>query len=86
MKLSESDVLNMYVITKLWEKREFVDGIYYSLVTGRVFEANVKNNTVLIRYTDNLLPKSKKIKLVYFLIQKDISLYDEVINYKLEGI
>ena len=86
MKLKKDEVELLIQITKAYTEKEYVDGIYYSEITGRIFEALLNKNEVIIKYSDSITPKRKKIPLYYFLIQKKIDCYEDIINYKLEGI
>jgi hypothetical protein len=87
MKLKEDSLVNILIGTEcIYNEKKYVDGIYYSEFTGRLFEATLDKNTVIIKYTDNLTPRRRKITLYYFLIQKKIGCYEDIINYHLEGI
>ena len=87
MKLKENDLVDILIgVDGIYKEKEYVDGIYYSEVTGRLFEATVDKNTVIIKYADNLTPRRKKVPLYYFLIQKKLECCEDIINYNLEGI
>lgn len=73
-------------INIFYNEKYYIDGIYYSEVTGRIFEAEVKKDKVHIKYADDLYPKRKTIPLKYFLIQKQIECYEDIINYTIENI
>jgi hypothetical protein len=86
MKLKKIDIDELMRITSSNTSKEFLEGIFLSEVSGRIFEATVRKNTVLIRYADNLSPKTKNIPFNYFCIQKNIGCYEDIINYGVEGI
>jgi hypothetical protein len=86
MKLKKIDIETLISACDLYKYREFIDGIYYSEITGRVFEATVNKNVVIIKYTDKLSPKRKRLSLYYFLLQKYIGCYEDIINYYGEGV
>jgi hypothetical protein len=86
MKLRKIDIDKIIEVTNFYNEKYYVDGIYYSEVTGRIFEAIIKEDKVHIKYADELYPKRKTIPLKYFLIQKQIECYEDVINYTVENI
>jgi len=86
MKLKKIDIDKIIEVTNFYNEKYYVDGIYYSEVTGRIFEAITKEDSVHIKYADELYPKRKKISLKYFLIQKQLECYEDLINYNIEGM
>jgi hypothetical protein len=59
-----------------------MEGIYYSEVTGRIFEATKKGKSIKIKYADNESPKTKEINLGYFMIQLELlGCYEPLIDY-----
>lgn len=86
MKLKKSDFEKIIAVTNFYNEKYFLDGIYYSDFTGRIFEALVKKEKVLIKYADDLFPKTKTIPLKYFLLQKQLECYEDIINYNVEGL
>lgn len=86
MKLKKSDFDKIIAVTNFYNEKYFVDGIYYSELTNRIFEALVKKEKVFIKYADDLSPKTKTIPLKYFLLQKQFGCYEDIINYNVEGL
>lgn len=69
-------------------KENSIEGIYYSTKTGRIFEA-IKNNHgyVITRYCDNFSPEfGPVVSEGLFCLQFYMDIYEDVINYKSEGI
>lgn len=69
-------------------KNEEIEGIYYSNVTGRIFEA-VRDGygSVITRYCDDKNPEfGPCVEESTFRIQYLLDLYEIVINYSHEGI
>lgn len=58
------------------------DGIYFSEVTHRIFEATRKGSSMLIKYADDSSPKTKKISIGVFELQLQIDLYESLISYE----
>jgi hypothetical protein len=86
MKLRKIDIDKLIEVTNFYNEKYYIEGIYYSEVTGRIFEAILKEGRVHIKYADELYPKRKIIPLNYFLIQKQIGCYEDLINYTIENI
>ena len=86
MRLKKIDIDKIIEVTNFYNEKYYVDGIYYSEVTGRIFEAIVKEDKVHIKYADELYPKRKIIPLKYFLIQKQMECYEDLVNYIIENI
>lgn len=55
------------------------DGLYYSHVTGCIFEAIRKGNFVYVKYSEGFKPK--KIPFGSFVLQNELYLYDQIIDY-----
>lgn len=69
-------------------KSEEIEGIYYSNITGRVFEA-IKDGhgSVITRYCDNLTPEfGPCMSENTFRVQHLVGLYEILINYYREGM
>jgi hypothetical protein len=86
MKLRKIDIDELLRITAANTPKEHLEGIHFSEVSGRIFEATVRKNIVLIKYADDLLPRIKNITFNYFCLQKKIGCYEDIINYGIEGI
>jgi hypothetical protein len=66
MKLKKSEIELLTLITEGYYKKEYIEGIYYSEVTGRIFEATLNGNEVITKYADNLTPRKKNFLCTIF--------------------
>lgn len=60
------------------------DGLYYSLLTNRIFEAIRKDDKFIIKYADDQYPKTKKIPFGTFVLQNEVGFYETLVDYYVE--
>jgi hypothetical protein len=80
---SEKAIAKSYADDHLPRHAHELDGLYFSKVTGRIFEAEVLAGRVFIQYADEQSPKNLKLPYWIFEIQAlDFNCYEPLINYK----
>lgn len=67
-------------------KAKAYDGLYYSFLTHRIFEAVRVGDDFHIQYTDGEFPHSKEIPFGSFSLQAELGFYDCLIDYFQEDL